>query len=101
MKFLVLLLLPFVTGQRNSLIQEIVNQIKSSPRHQSPSPSYTSERKFDVIGVGDLPLQTGTVGAPDEAREVVSQANSNLPFLAPLPLQLTEELSPEHSEGLS
>lgn len=99
-----LLLVPFVTGQRKSLIQEIVSQIKSSPRHQSPSPSYTSDRKFDVIGVGDLPLQTGTVAGPsqyagsDEAREIEGQSNSPLPFLAPLPVQLTEELSPDHSD---
>merc|ERR1711881_476386 len=63
-----------------------------------------SDRKFDVIGVGDLPLQTGTVPGPsqfpgeDEAREIEGQANSPLPFLAPLPVQLTEQLSPDHSE---
>ena len=88
-----LLLLPFVTGERKSLIQEIVSQLKSSPRHESHSPSYTSDRKFDVIGVGELPLQDGRVGGLDQARD-----NSALPFLAPLPVQLTEQLSPDHEE---
>ena len=84
------LLLPLVAAQRKSLIQELVSQIKSSPRHQSPSPSYTSERKFDVIGVGDLPLQTGHLAGPsqssDERRDVTSQDSQDsqtLPFLAP------------------
>ena len=110
----VLILLPFVAAQRKSLIQELVSQIKSSPRHQSPSPSYTSERKFDVIGVGDLPLQTGRVEGPsqldvitgqignyessEERRDIASQDTKTLPFLAPLPVQLTEQLSPDHEE---
>ena len=105
-----LLLLPFVAAQRKSLIQELVSQIKSAPRHQSPSPSYTSERKFDVIGVGDLPLQTGRVAGPsqlaessDERRDIASQDSQTLPFLAPLSVQLTGELpsdQPELTKGL-
>ena len=110
----VLLLLPFVAAQRKSLIQELVSQIKSAPRHQSPSPSYTSERKFDVIGVGDLPLQTGRVAGPsqldvitgnianyessDGRRDTSSQDSQTLPFLAPLPVQLTEELPSDQPE---
>ena len=109
-----LLLLPFVAAQRKSLIQELVSQIKSAPRHQSPSPSYTSERKFDVIGVGDLPLQTGRVEGPsqldvitgqignyessEERRDIASQDSQTLPFLAPLPVQLTGQLPPDEAE---
>ena len=109
-----LLLLPFVAAQRKSLIQELVSQIKSSPRHQSPSPSYTSERKFDVIGVGDLPLQTGRVEGPsqldvitgqignyessEERRDIASQDTQTLPFLAPLPVQLTGQLPSDEAE---
>ena len=110
----VLILLPFVAAQRKSLIQELVSQIKSSPRHQSPSPSYTSERKFDVIGVGDLPLQTGRVAGPsqldvitgsignyqssDERRDVASEDSQTLPFLTPLPVQLTGQLPSDQPE---
>ena len=109
-----LLLLPFVAAQRKSLIQELVSQIKSSPRHQSPSPSYTSERKFDVIGVGDLPLQTGRLEGPsqldvitgqignyessEERRDIASQDTQTLPFLAPLPVQLTGQLPSDEAE---
>ena len=109
-----LLLLPFIAAQRKSLIQELVSQIKSSPRHQSPSPSYTSERKFDVIGVGDLPLQTGRVEGPsqldvitgqignyessEERRDIASQDTQTLPFLAPLPVQLTGQLPSDEAE---
>ena len=109
-----LLLLPFVAAQRKSLIQELVSQIKSAPRHQSPSPSYTSERKFDVIGVGNLPLQTGRVEGPsqldvitgqignfessEERRDIASQDSQTLPFLAPLPVQLTGQLPSDEAE---
>ena len=109
-----LLLLPFIAAQRKSLIQELVSQIKSAPRHQSPSPSYTSERKFDVIGVGDLPLQTGRVEGPsqldvitgqignyessEERRDIASQNTQTLPFLAPLPVQLTGQLPSDEAE---
>lgn len=96
------LLLPFVAAQRKSLIQELVSQIKSSPRHQSPSPSYTSERKFDVIGVGDLPLQTGRLSGPsqsyDERRDVSTEGSQALPFLAPLAVQLTGQLPSDQPE---
>ena len=98
----VLLLLPFVAAQRKSLIQELVSQIKSSPRHQSPSPSYTSERKFDVIGVGDLPLQTGRLSGPsqsyDERRDISTEGSQALPFLAPLAVQLTGQLPSDQPE---
>ena len=95
----VLLLLPFVAAQRKSLIQELVSQIKSSPRHQSPSPSYTSERKFDVIGVGDLPLQTGRVAGPSQLAESSDERrDTTLPFLAPLPVQLTGQVPSDEAE---
>ena len=109
-----LVLLPLLAAQRKSLIQELVSQIKSSPRHQSHSPSYTSERKFDVIGVGALPLQTGRVAGPsqldvitgnianyessEERRDVASQDTQTLPFLTPLPVQLTGNLPADEAE---
>ena len=39
------------SGERRSLIQDLVSKIRSSPSHNSLSPSFNGERKFDVIGV--------------------------------------------------
>jgi len=47
-----------VTAQRRHILQDLINRIKSSPRHQSSSPSWFGERQFDVIGTGTLPLQS-------------------------------------------
>jgi len=58
MKCFLLFMISVVGGQRRSYIQEIVDRIKNSPRHKSASPSFNGERKFDVIGSGDLPLQS-------------------------------------------
>ena len=95
---------------QNSRIQDLVNQIKNSPRHKSPSPSYTSERKFDVIGVGKLPLQSSSVGTSDiidrydiadevsEKNAVLGKDTAPLPFIdyAPQPVQLTDSLADTH-----
>ena len=92
---------------QNSRIQELVNQIKNSPRHNSPSPSYTSDRKFDVIGVGKLPLQSSSVGISDiidrydtgdeasEKNAALGKDTAPLPFIdyAPQPVQLTDTLA--------
>jgi len=51
-------MLSLAAGQRKNFIQNLVSQIKSSPRHKSASPSFNGERKFDVIGTGELPLQS-------------------------------------------
>jgi len=51
-------MLSVAAGQRKNFIQNLVSQIKSSPRHKSASPSFNGERKFDVIGTGELPLQS-------------------------------------------
>ena len=103
---LVMLMAASVVAQ-NSRIQELVNQIKNSPRHKSPSPSYTSERKFDVIGVGKLPPQSSSVGISDiidryDTGDEASEKNADLgkdtaplPFIdyAPQPVQLTDTLA--------
>jgi len=58
MNFVIFFIFSVATGQRKNFIQNLVNQIKSSPRHKSASPSFNGERKFDVIGTGELPLQS-------------------------------------------
>ena len=58
MKFVILFMLSVVAGQRKNFIQNLVTQIKNSPRHKSASPSFNGERKFDVIGTAELPLQS-------------------------------------------
>lgn len=58
MNFLIFFIISSAAGQRTSFIQDLVNQIKSSPRVKSASPSFNGERKFDVIGSGELPLQS-------------------------------------------
>ena len=46
-----------ITGQRRQFIQDLITRLKTSPRRQSISPSWSSDRQFDVIGTGPLPLQ--------------------------------------------
>ena len=59
---LLVLSLSSVLGQRsNALIQSLVTRLKNSPKHYSISPSYTSDRKLEVIGVSGLPLQSDIV----------------------------------------
>ena len=58
MNFLIFFIIPLVVGQRKNFIQNLVSQLKNSPRHKSASPSFNGERKFDVIGTGELPLQS-------------------------------------------
>ena len=110
-----LLLTPTLSlAQHNSRIQDLVESLKNSPRHQSISPSYTSDRKFDVIGSGELPLQSSSSlddsllpdiidrydkypGDDDhdnvEDETVVdkdSVGSDSAPFMAPLSVQLTD-----------
>ena len=47
-----------VEGQRRQFLQDVIQRIKSSPKHQSSSPSWFGERQFEVIGTGRLPLQS-------------------------------------------
>merc|ERR550525_2200236 len=55
-----------VLGQRsNALIQSLVTRLKNSPKHYSISPSYTSDRKLEVIPVGGLPLQSDLVAGSE------------------------------------
>jgi len=58
MNFLIFFIISLVAGQRKNFIQNLVSQLKNSPRHKSASPSFNGERKFDVIGTGELPLQS-------------------------------------------
>jgi len=50
-----------VGGQRRQFLQDIIQRLKSSPRHQSSSPSWFGERQFEVIGTGRLPLQSHNI----------------------------------------
>ena len=53
------------TGQRsNALIQSLVSRLKNSPQHYSISPSYSSQRRQEVLAVHSLPLQTESGVAP-------------------------------------
>ena len=54
---LVSIVITSITGQRRQFIADLINRYKTSPRRQSISPSWSSDRQFDVIGTGPLPLQ--------------------------------------------
>ena len=58
-----------VGGQRRQFLQDIIQRLKSSPRHQSSSPSWFGERQFDVIGTGRLPLQSHNLDTDSEISE--------------------------------
>jgi len=58
-----------VEGQRRQFLQDVIQRIKSSPKHQSISPSWFGERQFDVIGTGRLPLQSHNLGTDREVAE--------------------------------
>ena len=65
---LLVLSLSSVLGQRsNALIQSLVTRLKNSPKHYSISPSYTSDRKLEVIPVSGLPLQSDIVPASESS----------------------------------
>ena len=66
-----------MAGQRKNYIQDIVNKIKSSPRHKSVSPSFNGERKFDVIGTGELPLQSDRRIEGSESGSLLRPININ------------------------
>jgi|ERR1712227_782625 len=51
---LVSIVITSITGQRRQFIADL---IKTNPPRQSISPSWSSDRQFDVIGAGPLPLQ--------------------------------------------
>ena len=86
-------LLPLLVTAQNSRIRDLVTKLRTAPGPKSHSPSYTSHRKFDVIGSGELPLQsTGLTddGAVEDNERI---DDFQLPFLdlAPaLNVQLTE-----------
>ena len=108
-----LLLLPLLSvtaHAQNSRIQDLVTKLRSAPGPQSHSPSYTSQRKFEVIGSGELPLQStgprlsgeketeGFYGNEENERK----DNFQLPFLdlAPtLDVQLTEAEDKHYKDG--
>ena len=88
-----------ITHAQNSRIQDLVTSLRSSPGPQSHSPSYSSQRKIEVIGSGELPLQsTGSRISGEKKAEGFygdneRKDNFQLPFLdiAPtLNVQLTE-----------
>ena len=70
LSLLLLPLLSVTTHAQSSRIQDLVTKLRSAPGHQSHSPSYTSQRKFEVIGSGELPLQSsGPVIAEEKEAE--------------------------------
>jgi len=47
-----------VSAQRRTQIQDLIARLRNTPRRESISPSFSSNRRqFDVIGTGRLPLQ--------------------------------------------
>ena len=46
-----------VTAQRRQFIQDLIARLKNSPGPRSSSPSWSSDRQFEVIAPGHLPLQ--------------------------------------------
>eukprot|EP00090_Calanus_glacialis_P003612 TRINITY_DN12654_c0_g1_i1.p1 TRINITY_DN12654_c0_g1~~TRINITY_DN12654_c0_g1_i1.p1 ORF type:complete len:479 (-),score=119.68 TRINITY_DN12654_c0_g1_i1:41-1477(-) len=58
-----------VVGQRRQFLQDVIQRIKSSPKHQSSSPSWFGERQFEVIGTGRLPLQNHHSNAESDVIE--------------------------------
>ena len=101
-----------VSGQQaasSSRIQALVSQLAAAPRHHSPSPSYSSDRRISVDqvscdwssvvtapsshqGVGGLPLQE-RLGQP--------AATKHLPFLefSPQPVTLTDRAGDSGEQG--
>jgi hypothetical protein len=64
--------------RNNQLINQMIEQLRSRPPSQrSPSPSFSnSQRNFDVIGTGSLPLQGPAVDRPGRAVKDFSAANA-------------------------
>jgi hypothetical protein len=58
-----------VEGQRRQFLQDVIQRIKSSHKHQSSSPSWFGERQFEVIGTGRLPLQSHNLNADSDVLE--------------------------------
>merc|ERR1712064_224981 len=46
-----------VSAQRRQFIQDLITRLKNSPGPQSSSPCWSSDRQFEVIAPGHLPLQ--------------------------------------------
>ena len=78
-KLLSLLLLPLLsvtTHAQSSRIQDLVTKLRSAPGQQSHSPSYISQRKFEVIGSGGLPLQsTGPSVSEQKIKKEISTSS--------------------------
>ena len=107
---LLLSLLSVATHAQNTRIQDLVTKLRSAPGPQSHSPSYTSQHKIEVIGSGELPLQsTGSRLSGEKVSEGFygneeneRKDNFQLPFLdlAPtLNVQLTEAEDKFYKDG--
>ena len=58
----VIVIVTGVSAQRNTFLQDLIARLRNSPRRESISPSYSSNRReFDLIGTGRLPLQNHRV----------------------------------------
>ena len=81
LSLLLLPLLSVTTHAQSSRIQDLVTKLRSAPGHQSHSPSYTSQRKFEAIGSGELPLQSS---GPAIAEEKETEDKSGMRRQSPL-----------------
>jgi len=64
----------FASSQRKRfIIQNLISTLKSGPKHYSISPSFNGERRYDVIGTGELPLQSDLgEGDPPDINDVIT-----------------------------
>jgi len=67
-------LIVFTSSQRQRLIiQDLISTLKNGPKHYSISPSFNGERRYDVIGTGELPLQSDLgEGDPPDINDVIT-----------------------------
>jgi len=68
-----------VSGQRRQFIQDLITRLKNSPGPQSSSPSWSSDRKFEVIAPGHLPLQNHKIQDEFEGELLESKYVPDLP----------------------
>merc|ERR1712064_202305 len=68
-----------VSAQRRQFIQDLITRLKNSPGPQSSSPSWSSERQFEVIAPGYLPLQNHKIQDEFEGELLESKYVPDLP----------------------
>lgn len=68
-----------VTAQRRQFIQDLIARLKNSPGPRSSSPSWSSDRQFEVIAPGHLPLQNHKIQDEFEGELLESKYIPDLP----------------------